>query len=586
MKRLVKLFLITFLALSLFACSNTNNSDGSFKAGTYEGEAVGFGGDKNPIKVKVTLSDEGIDAIEYTADGETPTVGGAALPDLVDSVIAAQSTKIDAVAGATVTSNGFFEAVNNALKKAGIDASKLEAKQVDEKTENIEKSVDVVIAGAGGAGMTEAITAAQNGKSVVILEKASVVGGNSSYATGGMNAANTHYQKDEGIEDSADLFYADTMKGGHDINDPELVKTLAENSSAAIDWLDSIGAPLANVGQAGGASVKRQHRPVDAEGKILSVGTYLVEHLHNKVKELGIEVITDAKVDKVLMDGNKAVGLHATTSKGAEVTINANAVVVTTGGFGSNPDLIVKYRPDLKGYVSTNAPSITGDAIAFLEEVGADFVDLDQIQIHPTVVQKDGSLITESLRGDGAILLNKEGKRFCNETLTRDVVSANIISQPDGYAWLIVDDVMAQGSNVIAKYIDKGYMIKCETVKDLADLIGAEEATVQESLDTWASAVANQVDPEFERGNFDACLTDLSTLPLYAVQISPGIHHCMGGVKINSNTQVIGTDGNAIEGLFAAGEVTGGVHGGNRLGGNAVADFTVFGRIAGEQASK
>ena len=592
MKHLGKLLLASMMALTLIACgtsgsAGTSAPEGKFPAGTYEGEAAGFGGDKTPIKVKVTLSSDKIESIEFTADGETPTIGGEALPKLVDAVLESQSTNIDVVSGATITSEGFIQAVNAALEAAGVDPAALQSVAKEEAApENVEKTADVVIAGAGGAGMTAAITAAQNGKSVIILEKAAVVGGNSSYATGGMNAAETHYQKEEGIEDSVQLFYDDTMKGGHDLNNPELVQTLAENSSAAIDWLDSINAPLANVGQAGGASVKRQHRPVDADGKILSVGTYLVEHLHNKVDELGIEIITDAKVDEVLMDGNKAVGLHATTSKGSDIVVKANSVIITTGGFGSNPELIVKYRPDLKGYVSTNAPSITGDAIAFLEAIKADFVDLDQIQIHPTVVQKDGSLITESLRGDGAILLNSNGQRFCNETLTRDVVSANIIEQDGGSAWLIVDETMKEGSTVIQKYIDKGYMIPCDSVKALADLIGCDEANVQESIDKWAAAVAAGADAEFERGNFDAMLTDLSKAPYYAVQISPGIHHCMGGVKINASTQVIGTDGNPIENLYAAGEVTGGVHGGNRLGGNAVSDFVVFGRIAGEQASK
>ena len=401
-----------------------------------------------------------------------------------------------------------------------------------------------------------------------------------------MNAAATHYQAEQGIEDSVELYVSDTMTGGHDINDPELVQTLAENSSDAIDWLDSIGAPLSNVGQAGGASTKRQHRPVNDEGKILSVGTYLVSHLTDTVNEMGIDTIFSAQVDEILMEDGKAVGVHAKGSEGNDIVIHADSVIVTTGGFGSNPDLIVKYRPDLEGYVSTNAPTITGDAIAFLEAVNADFVDLEQIQIHPTVVQADGSLITESLRGDGAILINAEGKRFGNEILTRDVVSANVIAQTGGYAWLIVDQTMFDGSTVIQGYLDRGLMTKCDTVADLATLMEVDEDVLNETLTYWQAAVAAEKDEEFGRENFDALLTDLSNPPYYAVKIAPGIHHCMGGVKINTNAEVIDTDGNVIPGLFAAGEVTGGVHGGNRLGGNAVADFVVFGRIAGENASK
>ena len=557
-----------------------------FNAGTYEAQAEGFGGAGNPVKLSVTMSDNAIESIEYTADGETPTVGGAALPQLVEKVLAAQSPNIDMISGATVTSTAFFTALNDCITQAGADPAALESKAVETVAEDIDTEADVVIAGAGGAGMTAAITAAQNGKKVIILEKAAVSGGNSSYATGGMNAADTHYQAEQGIEDSAELYYEDTMKGGHDLNNPDLVHTLAENSSAAIDWLDSIGAPLSNIGLAGGASAMRQHRPVNDEGKILSVGAYLVEHLTSTCNDLGVEIIYNATVDEVLVEDGKAVGLHATGADGNSITVKADNVVIATGGFGSNPDLIVKYRPDLKGYVSTNAPTITGDAIAFLEAIGADFVDLEQIQIHPTVVQADGSLISESLRGDGAILINKEGKRFCNEILTRDVVSGHIIEQPDSYAWLLADEAMKVESTVIEKYISKGFMIQCDTVADLAKLMEVDEATLQETLDTWTASCEAEKDEEFGREGFDALLTDMSHAPYYAVKIAPGIHHCMGGVKINTEAEVIGTDGAVIPGLYAAGEVTGGVHGGNRLGGNAVADFVVFGRIAGENASK
>ena len=593
MRKTAKALLAGMLAIGMIACGTSDQSSSSdsgalFKAGTYEAEANGFGGAASPIHLKVTFSDSAIDSIVYTADGETPTVGGAALPKLVDNVIAAQSSNIDGVSGATVTSTGFFTALNDAITQAGADPASLEPKDTGStKAEDIDTTADIVIAGAGGAGMTAAITAAQAGKKVIILEKGAVSGGNSSYATGGMNAADTHYQAEQGIEDSADLYYADTMKGGHDINNPDLVRTLADNSSAAIDWLDSIGAPLSNVGQAGGASAMRQHRPVNDEGKILSVGTYLVEHLTAKCEELGIEIIYGAKVDRVLVDQGKAVGLHATgTTDGNSITVKADSVIIATGGFGSNPDMITKYRPDLEGYVSTNAPTITGDLIPLLEDIGADFVDLEQIQVHPTVVQKDGALISESLRGDGAILLNKYGKRFCDEMNTRDVVSAHISEQDDSYAWLIADQKMADESTVVEKYHSKGYMVQCDTLADLAKLIGCEESTLEETFSKWQAAVAAQKDDEFEHEAITSVVTDLSHAPYYAVQIAPGIHHCMGGVKINTNAEVIDVDGNVIDNLYAAGEVCGGVHGGNRLGGNAVADFVVFGRIAGENASK
>ncbi len=595
MKIISKAILALSLAFTLCACGGGSDNkpsggeastDSLFKAGTYEADGEGFGGAGNPIHVKVTVSDSAIEKIEFTADGETPTVGGLAIPLLVDKVVNAQSTKVDVVTDATFSSKGFLAAVDDCIKQAGADPEKLEPKEGSAEVKNVEETYDVVVVGAGGAGMTAAIVARENGKSVVIIEKAAVPGGNSSRATGGMNAAATHYQKEQNIEDSVDLYYADTMKGGHDINDPALVKTLAENSAAAIDWLDSIDAPLSNIGQAGGASTKRQHRPVDENGKILSVGTFLVEHLSKTCEAKGIKTIFNARVDKVLMDEGKAVGVHANGTDGSEITIHAKSVVIATGGFGSNPDLIVKYRPELKGYVSTNASTITGDAIEFLTNVGADFVDLEQIQIHPTVVQKDGSLISESLRGDGAILINKSGKRFCNELLTRDVVSGHINEQDGSYAWLIVDQNMYDPSTVIQKYVKNGLMTKCETIADLAKLMEVDEKVLTETIAKWNEACKNKKDEEFGREAFDAILSDLTAAPYYAVKIAPGIHHCMGGVHINTSAEVLDVDGKVIPGLFAAGEVTGGVHGGNRLGGNAVADFVVFGRIAGDSASK
>ena len=169
---------------------------------------------------------------------------------------------------------------------------------------------------------------------------------------------------------------------------------------------------------------------------------------------------------------------------------------------------------------------------------------------------------------------------------TRDVVSGHISEQDDSYAWLIADQKMADESTVVEKYHSKGYMKKCETLAELAELIGCEESTLEETFSKWQAAVAAQNDTEFEHEAITSVVTDLSHAPYYAVQIAPGIHHCMGGVKINKEAEVIDVDGAVIENLFAAGEVTGGVHGGNRLGGNAVADFVVFGRIAGENAAK
>jgi fumarate reductase flavoprotein subunit len=281
------------------------------------------------------------------------------------------------------------------------------------------------------------------------------------------------------------------------------------------------------------------------------------------------------------MEDGAVTGVIA-EGKTVDYTIRASAVILATGGFGNNEDMIVQYRPDLKGTVTTSAPGITGDGIVMAQAVGADLVDIEQIQLHPTVEQSTSMLITESVRGDGAILVNQEGKRFTNELLTRDVVSAAELAQPGSYAYIIFDQHLRDGLKAIEKYVSTGITVQADTIEGLAELIDVDPATLAETLNNWNQYVADQKDPDFGReSGMDA---DLSQAPYYAIKIAPGIHHTMGGVKINTATQVIDTNGNPIPGLYAAGEVTGGVHGGNRIGGNAVADIVVFGKIAAESA--
>lgn len=549
----------------------------------YEGTAKGFAGDVNVV---VYVEDGVITDITYECKDETPSVGGAAIASLKDKVIQEQSADIDGISGATYSSDAFLGAIKSALESGGVVLS---GNSGAASAESYETTTDVVIVGGGGAGMTAAITAAEAGKKVVLIEKNVILGGNTSRASSGMNAAETHYEKEQGVEDSVDLFIEDTMKSGKEINDPELVRVLAEGTSDAIDWLDEENAPLNGpLATMGGLSTNRTHRPVDADGNIIPVGSYLVDALSGRMTELGIETIMETEVTDIIMEDGKAAGVKAKGSAGNDVTVHANAVIVATGGFGGNMDMVTDYRPDLEGYISTNVTTASGDAIGFLSDLNADFVDLDQIQLHPTVVPSDGTLVGEALRGDGAILVNREGVRFTNETDTRDAVSAAEVSQTGGNVWLIANEEMYADSAVIQKLDKGGYLVKGDTLEDLAKAMEFDADATSALLDTvktWSGYVADGSDPDFNR-EIGTPKTDLANGPYYAVNVGPGIHHCMGGVKINTDSQVIDKDGNAIPGLYACGEVTGGIHGANRLGGNAVADIVVFGRIAGENAAK
>ena len=616
------------VAVSLlgYGCgSKSASTTGAGATGDFTGTAKGFGGD---VTVTLTLTDGAITGCTAEGKDETQGVGSEAIAKMPGEIAESGSIAVDGVSGATVTSTAIKEAAAAALTAAGLNPD--DYKTAVEKTGSAEDSTveaDVVVVGAGGAGMTAAITAAGEGKSVVILESQSMVGGNSVRATGGMNAGKTVYQDENefgesaGVEktlktaaekyadnetitalaktvseqwaayqanptgyfDSVELMELDTMIGGKGINDPELVETLCANSADAIDWLDEHGITLHNVSSFGGASVKRIHRPVNAEGKTVSVGSYMIPLLQENCEKAGVKMMLDTTATEILTDANgAAVGVKATGASGETVTVNAKAVVLASGGFGANLDMVVKYKPELKGFMTTNAPGIQGQGIEMAQAIGAATVDMDQIQIHPTVEANTAALITEGLRGDGAVLINAEGKRFIDEVGTRDVVSAAEIAQTGSYSWLVVDQAMVDASSVIQGYIKKGYTVTGETYEELGKAMGVDAAAFAETMEKWNGYVEAKNDPDFGRTSF---ANPLNTAPYYAVKVTAGVHHTMGGLKINTNTEVLNENGEIIPGLFAAGEVTGGVHGANRLGGNAVADFTVFGRIAGAAAS-
>ena len=626
-KSVSALAMAAVIAVSLFGYGCGTKSTSAGVSGDFTGTAKGMGGD---VTVTLTLEDGKITDCIAEGKDETPGIGTLALEQLPAQIAETGSIAVDGVSTATITSNAIKEAAAAALTAAGLNADdyKIEVKADETKAEDSTVDADVVIVGAGGAGMTAAITAAGEGKSVVILESQPMVGGNSVRATGGMNAGKTVYQDENefaegaGVEktlktaaekyadnetitalaktvseqwaayqadpkgyfDSVELMELDTMIGGKGVNDPALVETLCSNSADAIDWLGEQGITLNSVSSAGGASVKRIHRPVNEEGKVVSVGAYMVPLLEEDCQKAGVQIMVNTTATEILTDDNgAAVGIKATGASGETITINAKAVILTSGGFGANMDMVVEYKPELKGFMTTNAPGILGQGIKMAQAIGADTVDMDQIQIHPTVEANTAALITEGLRGDGAVLINAEGKRFIDEVGTRDVVSAAEIAQPGSYSWLIIDQKMVDDSSVIQGYIKKGYTVTGATYEELGKAMGVDEAALAETMNNWNGYVEAKNDPDFGRTSF---ANKLDTAPYYAIKVTAGVHHTMGGLKINTNTEVLNENGEIIPGLFAAGEVTGGVHGANRLGGTAVSDFVVFGRIAGAAASK
>ena len=442
------------------------------------------------------------------------------------------------------------------------------------------ESTDIVIIGSGGAGLSSAITATEKGAKVIVLEKMAYFGGNSNRSEGEMNAAGTKQQKAHGItDDTPERFAADTIRGGHGLNDPALVKALTENAASAEEWLLDLGAHFCHrMGRGGGQTRARGHGPCDGS----PVGIEIMRVLGERADKDHIDMRLNNRVTKILMKNGKVSGVQVKTPKGME-TINAKAVILATGGFGANHKMVEKYRPELKGFSTTNHPGATGDGIILAQQVAAGLTDIEQIQIHPTVIKKNGALISESMRARGGFLLNKNGKRFTNELLTRDVVSANELKQPGGIAYLVIDNSIYSKNKMAQNYTAEKLMTKCDTIADVAKLIGVDEKVVQASFDQYHKAFDNKKDDLFGRPEM---LIRMDQAPYFVAEVTPGIHHTMGGVKIDPQAEVLTPEKKPIPGLFAAGEVTGGVHGGNRIGGNAVADIITFGRISANSALK
>lgn len=469
----------------------------------------------------------------------------------------------------------FGKAVDPALAWEDLDKYK------DVMPERVE-STDLLIVGSGAAASVAALQAHELGvTNIVMLEKQAIPGGNSQLAAGGMNAAGSRFQKASGIEDNPDLMYKDTMKGGKNANNPDLVKLLAYNSAESIDWLAERGAKLESVGRGGGASAARMHGPAGGE----FVGPYLQNFFKKALREANVDLRLNSKMVRLVKDEKGAVtGVVVKSKHNGLYILKAKAVVLATGGIGRNKALLKELRPDIpESTFTSNQPGSQGDGLILARNIGADAVDVKEIQLNPTLLVGSPVIVSERVRGAGAVFVNAEGKRFISELTTRDKTSAAVSAQTGGVAFEIFDQKVRDSVKQTAAAFELGLAKQGATLEELGKNAGIDPKALVETIAKYNEYAKAGKDPDFNRPG----IKDLvDTPPYYAIKITPAIHHHMGGVKIDTQTRVIDTEGKPIERLFAAGEVTGGVHGKNRLGGNAVSDTITFGRIAGQNAAK
>ncbi|EEP77846.1 hypothetical protein UREG_02695 [Uncinocarpus reesii 1704] len=457
----------------------------------------------------------------------------------------------------------------------------------------------VIVVGGGLSGLSAAHTVYLNGGNVLVLDKQSFFGGNSTKATSGINGALTRTQVELGIGDSVKQFYEDTLKSARDKARPDLIKVLTYKSASAVEWLqDVFDLDLTLVSRLGGHSFPRTHRGHDAKFPGMAITYALMQKLEELTEKEPnrVQVLKKARVTGINREGNKVTGV--TYEYNGEMHSADGVVVLATGGYAADfteNSLLKKWRPDTFNLSSTNGVHATGDGQKMLMAIGANDIDMDKVQVHPTglVDPKDPTskwkfLAAEALRGEGGLLLNKDGQRFADELGHRDYVSGEMWKEKEKGKWPIRLVLNSKASNVLdfhtRHYSGRGLMKKM-TGKELAQEIGCGEAALKKTFDDYNQIADGKKKDPFGKKYFHNL--PFSTDDTFHVAVmEPVLHFTMGGIEINDKAQVLNKEGKPFDGLFVCGELAGGVHGSNRLGGSSLLGCVVYGRVAGDSASE
>jgi flavocytochrome c len=481
--------------------------------------------------------------------------------------------------------------------------------------------------------MSAAIEAVRAGATVTLLEKMPQLGGNSEKASSGMNAARTAVQIKRSIKDSVDDFYKDTIASGRGLANPELVDILTKQSVSAFDFLASFGVELSEVVKLGGHSRARTHHPSQASGR--NAGWEITNALSKYMLRFPrdrLNIVPSAQLTSLIVEDGRVVGvtyLHGKRDLTGQIAhteskeLRGDAVILATGGYSRSEELLRKYTPALIDLPTTNGAFAEGEGIKVAEPLNASLIHMDQVQIHPTSfimprdpLQKTKFLAPEALRGLGGVLINHEGKRFVNELDTRDKVTAAIFknckpmkveqevdgvkTEVDGpvLAYLVMIDEAVKAFPNLRFYSGKGYVSAYSQISELAEGIKVPEKNLRAALNAFNECYNRQGNCNDPFGRTDFAYPTRDSDMFHVMMVTPAIHYTMGGLEIDSEAHVLravapsaGQEEGAkeekevIPGLFAAGEVTGGVHGGNRLAGNSLLECVVFGRIAGRAAA-
>ena len=560
------------------------------KATTATGEGMGKHG---KFTVEVAMNDGAIDRITVLDSRETPGMGDVAMEKMTKAIVDNQTLAVDTISGATLTSMAFLTAVGSALDTLGESSEDWKNREPASWTSDVKlpEETDVVVIGAGGAGFAAAITAANEGKNVVLMDKMGVYGGDTALSGGEMAVPGNWIQVTQGVKDSPEELVSDMLVGGDNKGDPELVAIIANGALDSANWLTYEGGVSwkHDLMQFGGHNIKRSIIPITHSGSEMTTKlTNRAEGIDNLVlidNTQATELVVD---DKGTVTGVKVVN----PMTGEEAEVKCKAVVLTTGGFGSNVDMRKKYNPDMdEKILSTDSVAAQGDGIVMAEKVGADTIDMEYIQTYPVCDPETGALLyVGDVRLENyGILVNKEGDRFVQELDRRDVISNGIKNQTDGVAFLLFNQKAADATGLVETHADeyensesRGVIVKADTLDEVAKAQGVDAEELKKTVEKWNKYCADGKDPDF---GYSAEMNTIEDGPYYLMACKPAVHYTMGGLHITPEAEVLDKNGKPIAALYAAGEVAGHKMGTNRLGSCSMTDIYTFGRIAGKNAA-
>ncbi len=560
------------------------------KATTATGEGMGKHG---KFTVEVAMNDGAIDRITVLDSRETPGMGDVAMEKMTKAIVDNQTLAVDTISGATLTSMAFLTAVGSALDTLGESSEDWKNREPASWTSDVKlpEETDVVVIGAGGDGFAAAITAANEGKNVVLMDKMGVYGGDTALSGGEMAVPGNWIQVTQGVKDSPEELVSDMLVGGDNKGDPELVAIIANGALDSANWLTYEGGISwkHDLMQFGGHNIKRSIIPITHSGSEMTTKlTNRAEGIDNLVlidNTQATELVVD---DKGTVTGVKVVN----PMTGEEAEVKCKAVVLTTGGFGSNVDMRKKYNPDMdEKILSTDSVAAQGDGIVMAEKVGADTIDMEYIQTYPVCDPETGALLyVGDVRLENyGILVNKEGDRFVQELDRRDVISNGIKNQTDGVAFLLFNQKAADATGLVETHADeyensesRGVIVKADTLDEVAKAQGVDAEELKKTVEKWNKYCADGKDPDF---GYSAEMNTIEDGPYYLMACKPAVHYTMGGLHITPEAEVLDKNGKPIAALYAAGEVAGHKMGTNRLGSCSMTDIYTFGRIAGKNAA-